>query len=379
MRGQTDDQLPLFHVFNVEERIRPDHPLRDIKRRVDHLLATMSDRFDAAYSRTGRPSVPPERLLKALLLMALYSVRSERQLCERIDTDLLFRWFLDLQPSEPAFDATTFCHNRQRLDEHDLTKTFFAAVVSEALTAGLCSEHFSVDGTLIESYASAKSFQPKASDQEPKDGNSFQPRNLEVDFHGQKRTNETHQSRTDVESRLYRKGPGKEAKLAHLGHALGENRHGLVMAIGVTEANGTAERSATFTLLDELEATQGMRPKTLGADKGYDDGQFFQDMEARQIELHVPLIKPPQDPAGERHLDRRRGTEARQRMQARGQTEGFRLSQKCRKKLEEVFGWLKEIAGLGRSRVVGRWKLQQLLEVGAAAYNLVRLRKLKPA
>src|SRR5947209_5992951 len=158
MRGQADDQLPLFHVFNVEERIRPDHPLRDVKRRADRLLASLSARFDAAYSRTGRPSVPPERLLKALLLMALYSVRSERQLCERIDTDLLFRWFLDLQPSEEAFDATTLTHNRKRLDDHGLTKSFFDAVVAEALTAGLCSEHFSVDGTLTESHASAKSF-----------------------------------------------------------------------------------------------------------------------------------------------------------------------------------------------------------------------------
>jgi transposase len=379
MRGQSDDQLPLFHVFNVEERIRTDHPLRDIKRRADRLLAAMSAQFEAAYSRTGRPSVPPERLLKALLLMSLYSVRSERQLCERIDTDLLFRWFLDMQPSDAAFDATTFTHNRQRLDEHDLTKTFFAEVVREALAAGLCSEHFSVDGTLIESLASAKSFQPKAAGDEPKDSNGFQPRNAEVDFHGQKRTNDTHQSRTDVEARLYRKGPGKEAKLAHLGHALGENRHGLIMAITVTEANGTAERGATFTMLDELETVLGVRPKTLGADKGYDDGQYFQDMEARQVELHVPLKESPRDLAGERHVDRRRGIEARQRMQARAQTDGYRLSQKCRKKIEEVFGWLKGVANLGRSRVVGRWKLQQLLEVGAAAYNLVRMRKLKPA
>lgn len=161
MRGQVDDQLPLFHLFSVEDRIRPDHPLRDIKRRVDQILDGMSSVFTEAYSLTGRPSVPPERLLKALLLMALYSVRSERQLCERIDTDLLFRWFLDLQPSDEAFDATTFTHNRQRLDDHHLTATFFAAVVGEAITAGLCSEHFSVDGTLIESLASVKSFQPK--------------------------------------------------------------------------------------------------------------------------------------------------------------------------------------------------------------------------
>src|SRR5262249_7020519 len=161
MRGHADDQPPLFHVFSVEDRIRADHPLRDIKRRVDRILGGMSPAFAAAYSRTGRPSVPPERLLKALLLMALYSVRSERPLCERIDTDLLFRWFLDLQPSEDAFDATTFTHNRHRLGEHDLTRTFFGAVIREAITAGLCSEHFSVDGTLIESLAAAKSFRPK--------------------------------------------------------------------------------------------------------------------------------------------------------------------------------------------------------------------------
>jgi transposase len=379
MRGQSDDQLPLFHVFNVEERIRPDHPLRDIKRRADRLLAAMSARFDAAYSRTGRPSVPPERLLKALLLMALYSVRSERQLCERIDTDLLFRWFLDLQPGDPAFDATTFTHNRKRLDEHDLTKTFFDLVVNEALTAGLCSEHFSVDGTLIESFAAAKSFQPKEGGDEPKDGNGFQPRNADVDFHGQKRTNDTHASRTDPQARLYRKGPGKEAKLAHLGHALGENRHGMVMAISVTEANGTAERSAACAMLDELRTRHGVQPKTLGADKGYDDGEFFRDVEARHIEPHVPLVGQPKDPAAESHHRRRPGIEARQRMRARQETDGYRLSQRCRKKIEEIFGWLKGVAGLGRSRLVGRWKLRQLLEVGAAAYNLVRLRKLKPA
>jgi transposase len=380
MRGQADDQTPLFHVFSVEERIRPDHPLRDIKRRTDRILDAMSPQFAEAYSRTGRPSVPPERLLKALLLMALYSVRSERQLCERLGTDLLFRWFLDLQPSEEAFDATSFCHNRERLDEHDLTRTFFEAVVREAVMAGLCSEHFSVDGTLIASHASAKSFQPKAAKgDEPKDGNGFQPRNVEVDFHGQKRTNETHQSRTDPEARLYRKGRGKEAKLAHMGHTLGENRNGLIVAVAVTEANGTAERSAALEMLDELKATHRMQPKTLGADKGYDDGEFFRDVESRQIEPHVPLVKEPRNPEKVPYHQQRAGVEARQRMKTRMASEGYRLSQKCRKKIEEGYGWLKSIGGLDRSRVVGRWKLKQLLEIGAAAYNLVRLRKLKPA
>jgi transposase len=232
MRGRTDEQPELFHVFNVEERISAGHPLRDVKRRVDTILTTMSH----------RPSVPPERLLKAMLLMAMYSIRSERQLCDRLQTDLLFRWFLDMQPSEGAFDHAVFTHNRPRLDEHGLTRKFFDAVVSEALTADLCSEHFSVDGTMIESLESAKSFQPKpepelASDTDNEgasgtpgptaagDAQGFKPRNIEVDFHGQKRTNETHQSRTDPEARLHRKGPGKEAKLSYMGHALTENRH----------------------------------------------------------------------------------------------------------------------------------------------------------
>jgi transposase len=380
MRGRVDDQSPLFHVFSVADRIRPGHPLRDVKRRVDRLLAGMSPAFDKAYSRAGRPSVPPERLLKALLLMALYSVRSERQLCERVDTDLLFRWFLDMQPGDDAFDPTTFTHNRKRLDENNLTAAFFAAVVGEAVTAGLCSDHFTVDGTLIQSFAAAKSFQPtEPADAAPADGNGFQPRNPDVDFRGQKRTNATHRSRTDPEARLYRKGLGKEAKLSHMGHALAENRHGLIVAVAATEASGTAERAAALEMLDGLGATPGLRPTTLGADKGYDDGQFLLDLESRRVEPHVPLIKEPQDPADVAHKKRRPGVEARRRMKARQEGEGYRLSQKCRKKIEEGFGWLKSIAGLGRSRVVGRWKLRQLMEVGAAAYNLVRLRALKPA
>jgi transposase len=397
MRGQADDQLPLFHLFSVEDRIRPDHPLRDIKRRVDRILAGMSLQFAKAYSTVGRPSVPPERLLKALLIMALYSIRSERQLCERIDTDLLFRWFLDMQPSDDAFDATTFTHNRPRLDEHDLTQTFFDAVVREALTASLCSEHFSVDGTMIESFASAKSFQPiptappeqsssdsgsSPSDKGPPsaDGNGFKPRNAEVDFHGQKRTNATHKSRTDPEAKLHRKGKGKESKLSHMGHVISENRNGLIVGIVATEASGTAEREAALDLIDGAKTRHGVKPKTLGMDKGYDSGEFFRDVESRGIEPHGPLVKNPRDPETVRNAQERLGVEARQRMKARQTTgEGYRLSQKCRKKVEECFGWLKTIAGLARSRTVGRWKLQQMLEIGAAAFNLVRLRKLKPA
>ena len=301
-------------------------------------------------------------------------------MCEAIDVNLLFRWFLDLQPSDDAFDATSFGKNRPRLDEHHLTKAFFDAVVAEALTANLCSEHFSVDGTLIESLASAKSFQPTdAKDDEPQDTNGFKPRNAEVDFHGQKRTNATHRSTTDPEAKLYRKSKGQEAKLTHMGHVLNENRNGLILAVTATEASGTAERGATLTMLDDLQATHGRQPRTLGADKGFDDGEFFQHLEMRQIEPHIPLVKEPRDPKTVPNKNQVPGVEARQRMQRRMQTEGYRLSQKCRKKVEECFGWLKTIAGLDRCRTVGRWKLQQALELGAAAFNLVRLRKLAPA
>ena len=388
MRGRADDQLPLFHTFSVEERIRPDHPLRDIKRRADRLLAGMSDAFAKAYRPTGRPGVPPERLLKALLLMALYSVRSERQLCDRVDTDLLFRWFLDLQPSDAAFDASTFSHNRRRLDDFDLTAGFFAAVVREAMAAGLCGDHFSVDGTLIESFAPAKSFQPippappapgappvpPAPGAPPAAGGGFKPRNPEVDFRGQRRTNATHASRTDPEAKLYRKGLGNEAKPSHMGHTLGGNRHGLIVAVAATEVSGTAERVAALAMVGELTATHGRTPKTLGADKGYDDGQFFADVESRGVVPHVPPVATPRPSATAAAK-----VEARGRMQTRAGGEGYRPSQKCRKKIEEGFGWLKTIAGLGRSRVVGRWKLGQLLDMGAAAFDLVRMRKLSPA
>lgn len=379
MRGRIDEQPPLFHMFSVEDRIRPDHPLRDVKRRVDALLTGMDAQFAAAYSRIGRPSVPPERLLKALLLMALYSIRSERQLCERIDTDLLFRWFLDLRPGDEAFDPTTFCKNRDRLEESRLTQAFFDAVVNRAITHGLCSEHFSVDGTLIESFAAAKSFRPKDQPDDRGDANGFQPRNPEVDFRGQKRSNDTHASRTDPEARLYRKGAGQEAKLSHMGHLLAENRHGLIVGVGVSEANGTAERQAALDLLTRAKRRHRLRPKTLGADKGYDAGAFLRKLERRKVTPHVPVVKAPRDPKTVPQRDQIPDIRARRRMQARLGTEGYALSQRCRKKIEEGIGWIKSVAGLARSRWVGRWKLRQMAEVAAAAYNLVRMRQLIPA
>ena len=379
MRGRVDEQPPLFHVFSVEDRIRPDHPLRDVKRRVDAVLAAMDAQFAVAYSRTGRPSVPPERLLKALLLLTLYSIRSERQLCERIDTDLLFRWFLDLHPSEEAFDPTTFSQNRDRLEEHRLTQAFFDAVVGRAITHGLCSDHFSVDGTLIESFAAAKSFRPKDEPVGSGEANAFQPRNPEVDFRGQKRTNVTHASRTDPEARLYRKSAGQEAKLSHMGHLLAENRHGLIVGVAVSEASGTAEREAALDLLTRAKRRHKLRPKTVGADKGYDAGAFFRKLERRKVTPHVPIVKPPRDPKAVPQKDQIPGIRARRRMQDRMGTEGYALSQRCRKKIEEGIGWIKTVAGLARSRWVGRWKLRQMAELAAAAYNLVRMRRLIPA
>lgn len=387
MRGKADRQGKMFFAIDLEGRVRPDHPLRAIKATVDRILSGMTDAFAAAYSGTGRPSVPPERLLKALLLMALYSVRSERQLAERIDTDLLFRWFLDMDPAEPAFDATTFTRNRPRLDAHGLTAAFFDAVLREALAAGLCSgDHFSVDGTLIESYASLKSFRPADEAPEDHDGgaaapsgsNAFKPRNAEVDFHGRRRTNTTHRSGSDPEAKLFRKGLGKEARLCHMGHAVAENRHGLILAVTVTEAAGTAEREAALAMLDRLSERHGVKPKTLGTDKGFDSGPFYMQLEARGVEPHGAMARPSRAPGWARP-ERRPGIAARDRMKARLATDGYRLSQKCRKKVEECFGWIKTVGGLARSRHVGRWKIRQQMELAAAAYNLIRMRKLLAA
>jgi transposase len=386
MRGKRDSQPPMFFAINVEDRIRPDHPLRPLKRMIDEELGRMSAAFDAAYSDTGRPGVPPERLLKALLLQAIYSVRSESQLVERVDTDLLFRWFLDMDPAEDAFDQTAFTHNRPRLERHGLVAAFFDGVVRRAMRAGLCSdEHFSVDGTLIESHASIKSFKPKAGggggdedDEGRPDGtNGFKPRNAEVDFRGQKRSNATHASTTDPEARLYRKGAGQPAKLYHAGHAVAENRHGLVVAVGVTEAAGDAETAEALAMVDALRGRLGVDVGTLGSDKGYDAGPYLLELEQRGVEPHTAL----RDTAdGEAYWRRRRkgrdAREARQRMRQRTGGERYAASQRCRKKIEEAFAWVKTVAGLCRTRLVGRWKIRQQMQLAAAAYNLVRIRKL---
>ena len=384
MRGKQETQPPMFFAINVESRIRPDHPLRPLKKMIDEELAMMSAVFDAAYSKEGRPSVPPERLLKALLLQAIYSVRSETQLVERIDTDLLFRWFLDMDPAEDAFDATAFTHNRPRLEKHGIVATFFDGVVRRAMSAGLCSDdHFSVDGTMIESHASLKSFKPKDNDDrrdgDRSDGNGFKPRNAEVNFHGQKRSNATHASTTDPEARLFKKGQWQAAKLYHTGHAVTENRHGLVMAVTVTQAAGDAEPAAAEMLVDEMKVRLGVRIKTLGSDKGYDSGAHLLELERRGVEPHTAMksgvvggIKGTRG----RSFKEKPLIEARKRMAKRARSKRYTISQRCRKKVEEAFGWVKTVAGLYRTRLVGRWKIKQQMQLAAAAYNLVRIRKL---
>lgn len=381
MRGKKDRQPNMFYALDVEERIRPDHPLRAIKKLVDEDLARMGHLFNRAYSDTGRPSVPPERLLKALLLKALYSIRSESQLVERIDTDLLFRWFLDMDPATDAFDPTAFTHNRQRLDAHGITQAFFGQTVKRALAEHASPDHFSVDGTLIESYASIKSFVPKeqADKKDPDASNGFKSRNAEVDFHGQKRSNETHISTTDPEARLYRKSAGQEAKLAHLGHVLTDNRHGLVLAADISVADGQAERSTALAMLDQLRQDHGVTPHTLGTDKGYDAGPFMLEVEARKIVPHVALRDGT---VGGENPERRKDQEAmaaRQRMAQRTKHTGYQLSQKTRKKVEEAIGWIKTIAGMVRATLVGRWKIRQQFQMAATGYNYVRLARLQAA
>ena len=368
----------MFYAIDIEDRIRPDHPLRPIRRVVDEILAELSPLLTECYSGGGRPSVPPETLLKALLLQCLYSVRSERQLVERLDTDLLFRWFCGLDPAEPVFDATAFTHNRPRLDAHGITGAFFEAVRRRAL--GLASdEHFSVDGTLIESHASIKSFRPiDEEDDDHNDTGGFKPRNAESDFRGQRPSNRTHRSRTDPEARFYRKSRGHESRLCHMGHAICDNRHGLVMAVEVTEANGRAECAAALAMLDRL-AESSVRPRTLGADRGYDSGPWMVALEQRGVTPHAAMRSGRvggEKNTGMLHTKNRPLVEARRRNKRRTRGDSYRKSQRSRKKVEEIFGWCKSIAGLGRARHVGRWKIKQQLELAAAAYNLVRLRKL---
>ena len=355
MRGEQDRQVAMLLGVVADDFIPSDHPIRAIRRIVDGALRELSPTFDAMYALDGRPSIPPEHLLKGLVLIALYSIRSERQFCERLQYDLLFKWFLDLNITDPAFNPSTFSKNRERLLEHDAVRKFFVAVRDEAKRRRLLSaDHFTVDGTLLEAWASLKSFKPKdpppSTENEPPgvDGG----RNPDVDFHGEKRTNATHQSTTDPEARLAKKGKGKEAKLCFMGHVLMENRNGLVADVETTQATGTAEVEAAEAMLDEVG---GDRRLTVGGDKNYDQHPFVDACRAMNVTPHV---------AQKQHsaIDGRTTRHA-----------GYKVSQKVRKRVEEIFGWGKTVGGLRKLRFRGLPRVGLWLTLVATTYNLVRM------
>ena len=347
----------MLMLMSPEELVPKEHPVRRVKALADEALRELSPLFERMYAKVGRPSIPPEVLLKSLLLIALYSVRSERQFCERLRYDLLFRWFLDLDMVQEPFDASSFSRNRDRLLEHEVAHRFLQAVVKRAKKGHLVSsEHFSVDGTLIDAWASMKSFRPKdEDDDEGGDGNGW------GDFRGQKRSNETHQSKTDPEAKLARKGKGREAKLSYAGHALMDNRNGLVVDVMVTEADGNAERQAALQMLVQAEP----RDATLGADKGYDTRDFVLDCRALNVTPHVAQN------ANER---RRSAIDARTTRHP-----GYAISQRIRRRIEQYFGWMKTVGTLRRTRYRGRRRTELYAHITGAAYNLLRMAKLLPA
>jgi len=354
MRGKQEQQITMLSALTPDQLVPQDHPIRRIKPIVDQALKELSPTFNRMYADVGRPSIPPEHLLKASLLIALYSIRSERQFCERLQYDLLFKWFLDLNIMDPAFDASSFSKNKARLLEHQVAREFLTAVVAEARRRNLLSEdHFSVDGTLLEAWASLKSIHPKDGGEPPQPGE----RNPDVNFRGQSRTNDTHCSSTDPEARLARKGTGKEAKLCFAGHVLMENRTGLVVDVTVTRATGTAERD---TALDMIEKVPGSRRITVGADKGYDTRDFVVACREMNVTPHVARRKwSIVDERTTRH-------------------EGYQLSQRVRKRIEEIWGWVKTVGGGRKLRYKGVERNQLWAELTAAAYNLVRMAKLAP-
>lgn len=359
VRGKHEPQVLMLAFVDLEERVPLDHPLRTIQRLADAALAALSPEFDRMYAEGGRPSIPPERLLKASLLIDLYSVRSERAFCEELDYNLLFRWFLNMQLMEPSFDASTFTKNRERLLQHAIGQQLFDEVVGEAHARGLLSdEHFTVDGTLIEAAASLKSFKPR--DGEPPKTTDDDPGNPSVDFHGEKRSNATHQSTTDPEARLLRKGKGKEAKLVFMGHALMENRNGMLVDFQVSEATGKAERDAVPELIDRAKERQ-FHPTTLGADKNYDTRDCVKDLRTRKVTPHVT-----QNTSGRRSAIDGRTT----------RHEGYRVSQRIRKRVEEIFGWMKTVGGFRRTRYRGLDRTGLAGYLVGTAYNLVRMARL---
>jgi transposase len=354
MRGATDPQLAMLSSLSTEELIPVDHPIRRIRAVVDVVLGELDDVFDGMYAAGGRASVPPETLLKATVLMALYSIRSERAFCERLNYDLLFKWFLDMRIDQPAFDATTFTKNRVRLLEHEVADEFFAAVVRQAkLRRYVSSDHFSVDGTLLNAWASHKSFKPKDG---PHDGPPS-GRNTEVHWHGQKRSNDTHASTTDPESRLYRKSNNTAATLCYSGHLLMENRNALIVDAELATADGYAERATALAMLSRLPATT--RRRTVAGDKGYDTRGFI--TEARELGF-TPHVA--QNTSGYR----RSAIDGRTTRHA-----GHEVSMRIRKRIEEPFGWIKTIGGGRKLRYIGRDRNRAWFKVTAAVYNLIRI------
>jgi len=357
MRGDDQIQSSMFSYLSPETRVRKEHPLRAIRVMVDEALREMSPLFDAMYSELGRPSIAPEKLLRAQLLQLLYSVRSERLLMEEIDYSVLFRWFVGMNLDEPVWDPTVFSKNRDRLLEHDVAKVFFAQIWNQAEQASLTSdEHFTVDGTLLEACASLKSFQKKGAG---KRDDADDPGNPTVNFHGETRSNDSHESTTDPDAKLARKGSGKEAKLSYCGNLLIENGNGLIVNTKLLQANGTAERDAALLMIEQLAAAQRL---TLGADKGYDTRQFV--AECRRMNV-TPHVAQNTNRAGGSAIDGRTLCHA-----------GYKISQQKRKRIEECFAWLKTIALLRKLRHRGIFKVGWIFTFAAAAYNLVRMRKL---
>jgi transposase len=358
MRGEDRRGDGVFSYVRLEDRVPGGHPLRPIRRLVDEALSGLSGEFEKLYARIGRPSIAPERLLRALLLQAFYTIRSERLLMEQLDYNLLFRWFVGLSTDERVWDATVFCKNRDRLLEGDIARRFLAGVLGlPRVKALLSDEHFSVDGTLIEAWASLKSFVPKEGGKPPPPGGG---RNAERDFHGEKRRNETHASTTDPDARLFRKGRGKEAKLCYMGHLLAENRHILIVDARLSQANGTAERKAALDMI----ADSAKPASTVGGDKNYDTASFVAGCRERGCIPHV----------AQNDTNRRSAIDARTTRHP-----GYAVSQHKRKQIEEPFGWMKTVGGLRKTRHRGRRLVEWFFLLTAAAYNLIRIPKLLPA
>ncbi|HEY4744325.1 MAG TPA: IS5 family transposase [Desulfuromonadaceae bacterium] len=357
MRGDDIHQDAMFSYLSPEARVPRDHPLRPIRNMVNQALAELSGDFQAMYSREGRPSIPPEKLLRALLLQVLYTIRSERLLMEQLDYNLLFRWFVGLSMDDKVWNHSVFSKNRERFLRSDLAAAFFRRILDQAAAADLLSdEHFTVDGTLIEAWASLKSFRLK--DGPPPEGGG---RNPAVDFHGEKRLNRTHASTTDPEARLFKKAKGKEAKLCFMGHVLMENRHGLVVSPHLTAATGTAEREAAVGL---VEGVPGRHRITVGADKAYDTQEFVQSLRALKAVPHVA-----QNCNGRKSAIDGRTT----------RHPGYAVSQRLRKRVEEIFGWMKTVGNFRKTRHRGEDRVGWVFTLTAAAYNLVRMRNLTVA